>query len=90
MCMYDSNYDNHNGAATVALVLSIFALCLCLIPWINNLAIVLGGIAVIIVFFQSSNYNGRKRAISAIIIGILAITLTVNYQSIIVFLSKFS
>lgn len=69
-----------SGFATAGLVLGIIGVCTSFIPIINNLSFVLGVLAIIfgvVAFFKKS---GKVKVITAIILGILAIAMTLSAQ----------
>ena len=71
----------NNGFATIALVLSIIGICLSFIPVINNAAFFLGALAIIFGIIALVKKSNKTKPIIAIIIGILAVGVTLSLQS---------
>lgn len=69
-----------SGFATAGLILGIIGVCTSFIPIINNISFVLGVLAVIfgvVAFFKKS---GKAKVIITIILGVLAIAMTLSAQ----------
>lgn len=69
-----------SGLSTAGLVLGIVGLCTSIIPIINNLSFVMGILAFIFGIIALVKGAGKGKNISAIILGILAIVVTINMQ----------
>lgn len=69
-----------SGLSTAGLVLGIVGLCTSIIPIINNLSFVMGILAFIFGIISLVKGAGKGKNISAIILGILAIVITINMQ----------
>ena len=71
---------NKRGLAIAGLVLGIVGVCTSFIPIINNLSFVMGNLSVIFGIISLVKKIGKGKAITAIILGILAIVITINSQ----------
>lgn len=69
-----------SGFATAGLVLGIIGLCTSFIPIINNLSFVMGILAIIFGIIALTKKSGKGKVIASIILGILAIAITLNSQ----------
>jgi len=69
-----------SGLATAGLVLGIIGACTSFIPVVNNISFVMGALAIIFGLITLIKKTGKGKAIAAIIIGILAIVITINSQ----------
>lgn len=69
-----------SGFITAGLVLGIIGICTSFIPVINNLSFVMGILAVIFGVIALAKKAGRGKVIASIILGILAIVITINSQ----------
>ena len=78
---HSSQETTSSGLATASLVLSIIGICLSFIPIINNVSFFLGIIAIIFAIIELIKKVGKGKAIAGLIIGILAIVITMNLQS---------
>lgn len=72
--------NQNSGLATAGLVLGIIAACISFIPIINNLAFIMGGLAVIFGIIAFIKKAGKGNVIAAIILGVIAITITISSQ----------
>lgn len=69
-----------SGFATAGLVLGIVGICTSFIPIINNLSFVMGILAVAFGVVALIKKAGKGKIIASIILGILAIVITINSQ----------
>ena len=69
-----------SGLSTAGLVLGIIAICTSIIPIINNLSFIMGILAFIFGIISLVKGAGKGKNISAIVLGILAIIITINMQ----------
>lgn len=70
-----------SGLATVSLVLGIIGLVLSFFPIINNAAFILGLVAAIFGIIALAKKNSRGKAIAGLILGILAVVITLAMQN---------
>ena len=68
-----------SGLATAGLVLGIIGVCTSFIPIINNLSFVMGILAVIFGLLAAKK-AGKGKVIASIILGIVAVIITINSQ----------
>lgn len=71
---------NKSGLATAGLVLGIVGVCTSFIPIVNNISFIMGILSAIFGIISLVKKTGKGKAITAIILGILAITITINLQ----------
>lgn len=69
-----------SGFSTAGLVLGIIGVCTSFIPIINNLSFVMGVLAVIFGIVALTKKAGKGKIIASIILGVLAIVITINSQ----------
>lgn len=69
-----------SGFSTAGLVLGIIGVCTSFIPIINNLSFVMGVLAVIFGIVALAKKAGKGKIIASIILGVLAIVITINSQ----------
>lgn len=69
-----------SGFATAGLVLGIIGVCTSCIPIINNLSFIMGILAIIFGFIALAKKSGKGIVIASIILGVLAIAITLNSQ----------
>lgn len=69
-----------SGFSTAGLVLGIIGLCTSVIPIINNLSFIMGILAIIFGFIALAKKAGKGKIIASVILGILAIVVTLNSQ----------
>ena len=72
--------NKKNGLATVGLVLGIIGISTSFIPIINNASFVLGILSVIFGIISLVKKNIKGKAITALILGVLAIIITLSLQ----------
>ena len=70
----------NSGFATAGLVLGIIGACTSFIPIINNLSFILGILAIIFGIVALIKKSGRGTVIASIILGIVAIAITLSAQ----------
>ena len=70
----------NSGFATAGLVLGIIGACTSFIPIINNLSFILGILAIIFGIVALIKKSGRGKVIASIILGIVAIAITLSAQ----------
>lgn len=77
-----ANYEEtkKSGLGTAGLVLGIIGICTSFIPIINNLSFVFGVLAVIFGIIALAKKDSKGKTITTIIIGILAVVITLNAQ----------
>lgn len=80
--MSEIKETNKNGFSTAALVLGIIGACTSFIPIINNLSFVLGVIAIIFAIVALVQKAGKGKIVASIILGILAIVITLSAQKL--------
>lgn len=68
------------GLGTAGLVLGIIGICTSIIPIINNLSFIMGILAVIFGIIALVKHDSKGKTIATIILGILAIVITLNAQ----------
>lgn len=71
---------NKSGFSTAGLVLGIIGACTSFIPIVNNLSFVMGILAIIFGVVALIKKAGKGKIIASIILGILAIAITINSQ----------
>ena len=71
---------NKSGLATAGLVLGIVGVCTSFIPIVNNISFIMGILSAIFGIISLVKKTGKGKAITAIILGILAITIIINLQ----------
>lgn len=71
-----------SGLGTVGLVLGIIGICTSFIPIINNLSFIMGILAVIFGIIALAKQDSKGKTITTVILGILAIVITINSQKI--------
>ena len=71
-----------SGLGTAGLVLGIIGICTSFIPIINNLSFIMGVLAVIFGIIALAKHDSKGKTIATIILGILAIVITLNSQKI--------
>lgn len=76
-----SEAKKKSGIATAGLVLGIIGIVLSFIPIINNLAFVLGILALIFGIVSILKKTSKGKSITSIILGILAIVITIGIQN---------
>lgn len=76
-----SEAKKKSGIATAGLVLGIIGIVLSFIPIINNLAFVLGILALIFGIVSILKKTSKGKSIASIILGILAIVITIGIQN---------
>ena len=69
-----------SGFSTAGLVLGIIGVCTSFIPIINNLSFVMGVLAVIFGIVALAKKAGKGKIVASIILGVLAIIITINSQ----------
>ena len=69
-----------SGFSTAGLVLGIIGVCTSFIPIINNLSFVMGVLAVIFGIVALAKKAGKGKIVVSIILGVLAIVITINSQ----------
>ncbi len=69
-----------SGLGTAGLVLGIIGICTSIIPIINNLSFVMGVLAVIFGMIALAKQDSKGKTITTIILGILAVVITLNAQ----------
>ena len=69
-----------SGFSTAGLVLGIIGICTSFIPIINNISFILGILAVIFSIVALAKGASKGKIIASIILGILAIVITINSQ----------
>lgn len=69
-----------SGLGTAGLVLGIIGICTSFIPIINNLSFIMGVLAVIFGLIALVKQDSKGKTITTIILGILAIVITLNAQ----------
>lgn len=69
-----------SGFSTAALVLGIVGICTSFIPIINNLSFIMGILAIIFAIVALAKKAGKGKIVASIILGILAIVITLNAQ----------
>ena len=69
-----------SGFSTAGLVLGIIGVCTSFIPIINNLSFVMGVLAVIFGIVALAKKAGKGKIVASIILGVLAIVITINSQ----------
>lgn len=72
--------EKKSGFATAGLVLGIIGVCTSFIPIINNIAFVLGLLAIVFGIIAFAKKASKGKVIIAIILGIIAIVVTINSQ----------
>ncbi len=72
-----------SGLGTAGLVLGIIGICTSFIPIINNLSFVMGVLAVIFGLIALVKQDSKGKTITTIILGILAVVITLNAQKIV-------
>ncbi len=72
-----------SGLGTAGLVLGIIGICTSFIPIINNLSFIMGVLAVIFGMIALAKQASKGKTITAIILGILAVVITLNAQKIV-------
>lgn len=73
---------NKSGLSTASMVLGIIAICLSFIPVINNAAFIMGVLSIIFgIIVICKKQSKRSRAITGLILGILAIIITLSLQA---------
>ncbi len=77
--MANNEQTEKSGLCTAGLVLGIIGVCTSFVPIINNLSFVMGVLAVIFGLI-SIKKAGKGKMISTIVLGVLAITITLNAQ----------
>ena len=70
-----------SGLATAALVIGIIGVCLSFIPIVNNAAFVLGVLAIALAIFPLIKKRSIGKAVSGIVLGVLAIAITLVMQA---------
>lgn len=77
-----SNHEEtkNSGFATAGLVLGIIGACTSFIPIVNNISFILGGLAIIFGIVALIKKSGKGKLIAAIILGIIAIAITLSSQ----------
>ena len=70
----------NSGFATAGLVLGIIGACTSFIPIINNLSFILGILAIIFGIVALIKKSGKGKVIASIILGIVAIAITLSAQ----------
>ena len=70
----------NSGFATAGLVLGIIGACTSFIPIINNLSFILGILAIIFGIVALIKKSGRGKVLASIILGIVAIAITLSAQ----------
>lgn len=71
---------NKTGFGTASLVLGIIGICTSFIPIINNLSFIMGILSVIFGIIAFAKKDSKGKVITSIILGILAIVITLNSQ----------
>lgn len=71
-----------SGLGTAGLVLGIIGICTSFIPIINNLSFIMGVLAVVFGIIALAKHDSKGKNIATIILGILAIVITLNSQKI--------
>lgn len=69
-----------SGFSTAGLILGIIGICTSFIPIINNLSFVMGVLAVVFGVIAFVKRAGKGKIIASIILGVLAIVITINSQ----------
>lgn len=69
-----------SGFSTAGLVLGIIGVCTSFIPIINNLSFVMGILAIIFGVIAFAKKDSKGKIIAVIILGILAVAVTINSQ----------
>lgn len=69
-----------SGLATAGLVLGIVGICTSIIPIINNLSFIMGILAFIFGIVALAQKAGKGKTITAIILGVLSIVITLSVQ----------
>ena len=77
--MANNEQTEKSGLCTAGLVLGIIGVCTSFVPIINNLSFIMGVLAVIFGLI-SIKKAGKGKMISTIVLGVLAITITLNAQ----------
>lgn len=72
--------EKKSGFATAGLVLGIIGVCTSFIPIINNVAFVLGLIAIVFGIIAFAKKANKGKVIAAILLGILSVVITINSQ----------
>ena len=72
--------SGNSGLATASMVLGIIGIVMSFIPIINNIAFFLGIIAVIFGAICLFKKTGKGKAIAGLILGILAVVITLSMQ----------
>lgn len=78
--MANHTETNKTGFGTASLVLGIIGICTSFIPIINNLSFIMGLLSVIFGIIAFAKKDSKGKVITAIILGILAIVITINSQ----------
>ncbi len=78
--MVNHGETRRSGLGTAGLVLGIIGICTSFIPIINNLSFIMGILAVIFGLIALVKQDSKGKTITTIIIGILAIVITLNAQ----------
>lgn len=80
-----SNHEEtkKTGLGTAGLVLGIIGICTSFIPIINNLSFIMGVLAVIFGIIALVKKDSKGKTITTIILGILAVIITLNAQKIV-------
>lgn len=74
------NETKKSGLATASLVLGIIGACTSFIPIVNNISFILGALAIIFAIVAFIKKAGKGKLIAGLILGILAIVITINMQ----------
>lgn len=69
-----------SGFSTAGIVLGIIGVCTSFIPIINNLSFAMGVLAIIFGVIAFARKDSKGRVITVIILGILAVAITINSQ----------
>ncbi len=69
-----------SGFSTAGLVLGIIGLCTSFIPIINNLSFIMGILAIVFGIVALAKKASKGKIIASIILGILAVVITINSQ----------
>ncbi len=78
----DTNKNKSSGLSTAGMVLGIIAIVLSFIPIVNNVAFVLAVLAFIFGIIALAKKQSKGKAITAIILAVLSIVITLSMQAI--------
>ena len=73
--------ENKSGFATAGLVMGIIGICLSFVPILNNASFFLGALAILFSLVCFSKKASKGKAISALVLGVLSIIITISLQS---------